>query len=377
MFPKRNNKFKKILWLDKAHNFSQSCLEKAKPLLINSPNIVQKHQSKTHNLLSPKIDLYRFEDASINMNGRYIVTNNYIIVERIKSATVEENIYSYGNFIYQGKKIGVYRQQNTLKIPDGCIVSCVNNNNYYHILIELLPQLFYLKNNPLIKIIYLPKEICKFAQVVDLLYEIQLKKIIIFLDSTKVYFINNCYYITSPNLSTQRSRVSGKTILSKYQYDRASLFFIKNTVINSKHYKALDKKFKYERIFLCRNNERRKYNQDCVIALLKKYNFTFLHTEKLSIYEQAYIFNHTKIIISPTGAALTNLLFCSQGVKILIWLPSSVEYDPCYNIIANLNQNHLDAITYETNSKTMQTDLAFSSYKININILKNWLETNI
>ena len=44
---------------------------------------------------------------------------------------------------------------------------------------------------------------------------------------------------------------------------------------------------------------------------------------KLNFEDQIYIFNNAKIVISPHGAGLTNLIFCKKGTKILEFKPTT------------------------------------------------------
>ena len=69
-------------------------------------------------------------------------------------------------------------------------------------------------------------------------------------------------------------------------------------------------------IYISRNDSTRRIllNED---SFLKDTIFQKITMDGLSFMEQMYIFNQAKYIISPHGAALTNILFCNETVKIL------------------------------------------------------------
>ncbi|MHC5673711.1 glycosyltransferase family 61 protein [Nostoc sp.] len=91
-----------------------------------------------------------------------------------------------------------------------------------------------------------------------------------------------------------------------------------------------------EKIYITRRNAnyRRVLNEDEIIQVLKKFDFTVLDPGDFTITEQVAIFSSAKIIISPHGAALTNLVFCNPGTKVLeIFSPLYVN--TCYRCLCN------------------------------------------
>lgn len=73
------------------------------------------------------------------------------------------------------------------------------------------------------------------------------------------------------------------------------------------------------RIFLRRNSGvRRLVNSDAIEALLVSRGFAVVEPEKLSFALQVQLFRHAEVIISPTGAALANIIFCEARVRIAI-----------------------------------------------------------
>ena len=51
--------------------------------------------------------------------------------------------------------------------------------------------------------------------------------------------------------------------------------------------------------------------------LSKRYSFTSVVMDNLSIFEQINLFHNAEFIIAPHGAALTNLAFCKPGTRVM------------------------------------------------------------
>ena len=86
----------------------------------------------------------------------------------------------------------------------------------------------------------------------------------------------------------------------------------------------------YRRIYVSRAGAkyRQVVNESEIITLLEQYGFVSLSLETLSVAEQAAIFAEADVIVSPHGAALTNLVFCQPGTKVLeLFAPNYLRTD--------------------------------------------------
>lgn len=72
------------------------------------------------------------------------------------------------------------------------------------------------------------------------------------------------------------------------------------------------------RIFLSRKSTAlRSYNEAEVIAFVESVGFTVVCPEEYDLYDQMALFHGAECIVGASGAAFTNLLFCSEGCKII------------------------------------------------------------
>ena len=79
---------------------------------------------------------------------------------------------------------------------------------------------------------------------------------------------------------------------------------------------------------------RRVLNEDELMMALEPHGFTRVFPEDLSFTAQIQLFNEASIVIAPHGAALTNLVFCREGTRVVeLFSPHYVNV--CYWALAN------------------------------------------
>ncbi|GDZ95503.1 TPR domain protein [Planktothrix agardhii CCAP 1459/11A] len=110
--------------------------------------------------------------------------------------------------------------------------------------------------------------------------------------------------------------------------------FLKNLCLNYPENLEL---LPLERVYLSRSQAsyRQVDNEAEVILFLQQFGFTVLSLETLSVRQQAYYMANTKVIISPHGAALTNLVFCSPGTQVIEFLMPNWTLS-CYWELSNI-----------------------------------------
>lgn len=89
------------------------------------------------------------------------------------------------------------------------------------------------------------------------------------------------------------------------------------------------------RFYISRRNtgSRRLVNEESLLQQLKPLGFEVVTTETLTLAQQIALFQQAEMIISPTGAALANLVFCRPGTRLLILMPEGCD-DYLYRDIA-------------------------------------------
>ena len=186
----------------------------------------------------------------------------------------------------------------------GCIVHERRNYSYYHWTYETLPKLIYLSNNRQdIKVdkIYFH---CGFLGTA---YQRQALRNLGFnwwqlLDAKRIDSLMG-KEIIAIKLNDEPENPSHQLC----QTIRSA--FIKNPSQET-----------WRRIYLTRNSVksgRKVSNESELRELLKTYGFEIVVADNLTVANQAKLFNESKYIISPHGAALANIVFCTPKTVIL------------------------------------------------------------
>lgn len=197
--------------------------------------------------------------------------------------------------------------------------------NYYHFMFQILPKLFEITNiDPSIPLLmdYTASEIPSMKQLVE--YCNIDHREVIYMEYDIAYQVGELYTISCPNFLIPDLKRTLPAHIIGCSYSTKSI----NELV-SRLLPYADEKPSSKRIFVCRNKagKRRKYNEQELFDIARQFGFEAISPEKLTIEEQISTFHNADIIIAPSGAALTNLLFIKPGVIVIILynLPSSKE----------------------------------------------------
>lgn len=92
------------------------------------------------------------------------------------------------------------------------------------------------------------------------------------------------------------------------------------------------------KIFISRKvTQNRSYNEDELIKIACQYGYTVVYPEQYSIREQFALFSQVDSIIAASGAALSNIVCCKPGCKILVLTSSHWNLTVFSNIAGHLN----------------------------------------
>jgi capsular polysaccharide biosynthesis protein len=130
----------------------------------------------------------------------------------------------------------------------------------------------------------------------------------------------------------------------------------------------------YERVFISREDasHRKLLNEEEVFTLLEKSGFKMVKLSAMSFIEKIQLFNSAKVIVSPHGAGLTNLVFCNPGTKVIeLFTPTYLM--PCFYIISN----HMNLDYYCLTGEAVPLDDTRSTHKDPIVIDKEKLQRTL
>ena len=103
-----------------------------------------------------------------------------------------------------------------------------------------------------------------------------------------------------------------------------------------------DRKSYPERIYISRSkcSYRRVINEENVIEILSGFGFVSVLLESMNLDEQIALFARAKVIISPHGSGLTNIMFCEPGTKVIELVSPNYIRHYYWAISQQLNLEH-------------------------------------
>ncbi|QDK79359.1 glycosyltransferase family 61 protein [Spirosoma sp. KCTC 42546] len=96
------------------------------------------------------------------------------------------------------------------------------------------------------------------------------------------------------------------------------------------------------RIYISRSGRRKVANENALITLLKKFNFTVVEDKPRSVAEQAAIYKNASFILGPHGASFTNIIWCEPGTHLFELFAADMVVDH-FRYLSQLMDMHYSA----------------------------------
>ena len=207
-----------------------------------------------------------------------------------------QNFYTK-NFMDNFKK----NYKNFKTFSDVFVLGSSSNDNYYRNIVTFLPRIFFNKEKS-IKLCLHRNSSNKFRNFIKILA----KKMNI---NVQFIYLDDSFYKFQNSAMPQF-------------FKKKDSFKILNTLKN--------KNIRNEKIYISRQNCscRNIINESDIIEKLKKLNFRIVDLNDFDIFQQIDLFSNSSVIISATGSALANLVFCNPGTKVFEISPKyKYEYE--------------------------------------------------
>jgi len=239
-----------------------------------------------------------FFPNSIVVNEGGIVTNDGLILQDTETYKPDQHRIMRGNI--PEKKV---RFDSSL-----AVISSPGQENWYHWLLQVLPRLKILAESG-----------CEFDRIYvnDLLYPWQKESLLIACTMLNIPHEKIAPY--EGNILIQAKTLIVPSVPFIPSKERKVLpTWLKNFLYDS-FLKEPAQTTTPERIYISRSkaNSRRIAHEEKLMEILKPHDFTLIYLEDLSVYDQATLFHHAKIIIGPHGSGFANLIFAKPGTTII------------------------------------------------------------
>ncbi|MCH6234325.1 glycosyltransferase family 61 protein [Cognataquiflexum rubidum] len=335
------------------------------------------YNPKIKSIYSPDISLFVLKNSIFSIESSNFLTDDKLIVERIPRINIDIANYATGLIKYHNHVNGLVKLPKSIKdleINEAYFLGGNGSFNYYHWMTEILPKMEFIATNKGIEFSknIIVSEGVKKVDSFQISLELSCKHYnfnIIYINPKLYFRIKNLLIINKPSDILFNS----KNILSDLSfcfYNKQSLSYVKSLLQNLKNDKInLDS---IDKVFLGRiEGSARSYNQSEVKKMLEtEFNFKTIYLENYLLKEQIFIFNNAKIIVGPSGASWTNLIFCNSNCNLISWLPSNIRSFSAFSSIASnfdLNMEFIEAIPDKINN-------LHTSYKIKLDDLRDLLQ---
>jgi len=291
----------------------------------------------------PPAYVSQIENAVVFGGSSLVVTLDSIVLsdELVDFDTTEIGIKSPLIRSRQKDKVILEYKQSGVQIKDGIILSCDHDPNYFHWITECLPKLAFIdsleqyKDAPLLIYKGLHKNLEQALKRVN-----KNKRRRIYLKPNHSYQVQNLIYPSALSRVVDRYQgdpVFDRDIVLSHEWIQKVVRLLKGNV------GSIQKPWR--KMYLTRRKGLRSVeNRVQVEQVMKKQGFEIIDLDGPSLDDQIWLFSQASIIVAPTGAALTNLLFCQPGTRVII-LMSNHEVTNYY-FWSNLAAiNNLDVTT--------------------------------
>ncbi|AJI52453.1 glycosyltransferase family 61 protein [Francisella philomiragia] len=317
-------------------------------ITIKGPKLViagEEFQKSDINTKLPDASVYLLEDVSLIGRTTIVKNKQYIYSFELNAmdyyhhlkrpeiiAKVSDEVYSL-----------TYFRDVKEELVDGKVYIHLLDEgafNYYHLMVEVLPRFWYILNILRQDSDFNIDDYCLLVdsriadQCIQVLKALAGTDIIIHrVDEKQELFCKKIIYCSPLSYflaNTQNPPNMTKDIV----IDEKALLDVRDAILRSLDVKPF-KLFNNKKIYLQRISEIRKIvNINDLELLLHRKGFEFINTGAMTIEEQISLMQYADIIVAPSGASLTNIVFMRSDTKVINIYPSTPGTN--YNIFQQL-----------------------------------------
>ena len=317
----------------------------------------------TKEITLPRVSVREFRNVHVHAKSSAVLCKDKILIERIEGVAVDRCDFSSGFLIAHGSKKAVLQLGAIENISEGIFLGGNGSFNYYHFLLEILPKLQFVDeaNLPLL----VSQDVSTTPSFLEALKAVVGSRPIVYLQKEVVYYVRRLVQIDSPIACPFNLRDGYVMEVADFHTRVESIKFVRSKLMRISD--NLRSEFP-KNVFLARKAGRRSYNQEEAYEVAKAYGFEPVFMEELSLGQQIHCISKAEMIVGPTGAAWTNLLFANINARCLCWMAKESEAFSGYSNLACALGVDLRYLTYETGARSTG-ELYHLPYRLDLDIL--------
>ena len=366
-----------LRWLDdisvnKVHVFRPSMESQ-----VQGPRYLNQRVTPT-DITLPEVALYHFRHGQIHSVSRSVILpDEQIVIERVTTSESADADYSCAHLLHHGQSLALVRTSQPERIEKGILISGCNELNYYHWVLQILSQLQFIEELPSQYADYpilISMASQKIPSIKTLIESFGIDRPFIYLSSLTAYEVGDLLLICTPNNLIPNVKGAAWNVAENSFARHESIMFLREKAL------ALSRRTAQgalpKRVFLARRGFLRNYNQAEIVAQLEVHGFVCVYMEDHDVSQQVAIMANAEMIVGPTGAAWTNILFATAGVKALCWMAQEWGALSCYSNLAAIVGVEMDYIPYQAGTSDSR-ELYYTPYSIDPNIVTTWLQRQL
>lgn len=267
--------------------------------------------ARTH--ASRPVTLTKVFDVYVTMEGLVFTQDKKLVRQSIAQHTPEECARGLAAIMQaeQAGSVQVIR-------PSSLLLRKRGEHNYGHWMVELLPKLWLAEEYLPLCSLVVPRVSGNFARVLrdSVALSTSFQPLFYEMDAAEVLFFKELVLVDG---LTDHGVYMSPLVFSRTEDLRAR---IPGTQVR--------------RLYLTRRGRSRTVrNEDALMAFLQTQGFLCVDPAELTFAEQVKLFRNADCVVGVMGAAMTNIMFCGKGTKVITLAPASMP-DTFFHFIAGL-----------------------------------------
>lgn len=366
-----------LQWLDTTDEFKVHVFRPALPGEVQGPRFAGKDVAPVKVTL-PEVALHRFRQGQVGSVSRSVLLpDQRVVIERTATATPATADYRVGDLVFHGKGLALMGVSEAEHIDKGILVNGGSEGNYYHWILEILSQLQFIAQLPVQYADYpilISVNSQKIPSIKIMIDSFGISRPFIYLQAQAKYQVDDLLFINAPNNLIPNTKGSDGSTTDGSFARRESIQYLRERALSlTAGVVAADLP---RRVFLARKAFLRRYNQQEVIELLEPYGFISVYMEDLDVQQQVSIMANAEVVVGPTGAAWTNIMFASAGARALCWMAEEYGNLSCFSNLAAIVGVDLEFVSYWTGARNSH-ELFYMDYTLDVSIVSAWLKRHL
>lgn len=294
---------------------------------VYRPAYFELSEGEKEKFLAPSIYVAFLDDVTVVGATGIVLTDRNILFDAVRCDKEYRIKLPWEFRRKQGSdKLWMAIDKDTLEVEQAINLCGFGSGNYYHLTVEILSRLEYI--NQLSSVgkqvpILVDEIVSAFPQMEQLLHVMNLDREVIYVPSKRRIKVHS---LIQPSMNTWMPM----NVESWDKFKISDNLMAKSGIENIRRKTEKFMMEKAERkIFISRKNcsSIRLMNEAELLPIFEANGFEIVCTESLTYMEQVELFSSARCVVSASGAALTNIIYCHPGTVLGCIFPR--EYNFC------------------------------------------------